>query len=208
MIKVLLADDHQMFIDGMCALLEKEENIQVVGESVDGIQVLDLMKKQEVDVVVMDIEMPNLNGVEATKIIRKDYPKTKVLILTMYNKKDFIVNLMKYGASGYILKNKTESELINAIHNVHNGKTHYSLDVLDTAISVNEHHDDQGTLTEREEQVLIKMAEGYKSREISKLLYISEATVNTHRRNILSKLNLTNTAQVVRYAIRKGYIEA
>lgn len=207
MIRVLLADDHQLFLDGLKSLLEKDDEIEVIGEALDGHEVLEILEQNPIDVAILDIEMPNLNGVKTTELIRQKYPKTKVLVLTMYNKKDFIVNLMKYGASGYILKNKTKEELLNAIHNVHGGKTHYGLEILNTATSIDENHYEEGILTEREEQVLVKIAEGYKSREISELLFISEATVNTHRRNILAKLNLPNVAHLVRYAIKHGYVE-
>lgn len=207
MIKVLVADDHQLFLDGLKSLLKEDSEIEVIGEALDGHEVLELLEQHPIDIAILDIEMPNLNGVETTRLIRQKYPKTKVLILTMYNKKDFIVNLMKYGASGYILKNKTTKELLEAIHNIYHGKIHYSLEVLNTATTIDDNHYEEGILTEREEQVLIKIAEGYKSREVSELLFISEATVNTHRRNILAKLNLPNVAHLVRYAIKNGYVE-
>lgn len=207
MIKVLLADDHQLFIDGMKALLERAPEIEVVAEASDGQQVLEQLESIQVDVIILDIEMPNLDGVAATEFIRKKYPKTKVLIVTMYNKKEFIVNLMKYGASGYILKNRTKEELLQAIHTVYRGGSHYTLEVLDTATSIDESFPEEGKLTEREEEVLCKIAEGLTSKEMAALLFISETTVNTHRRNILSKLNLPNATSLVRYAIKNGYVE-
>jgi Response regulator containing a CheY-like receiver domain and an HTH DNA-binding domain len=208
MIRILLVDEQQMFLDGIRALLEKYSDIEVVGTANNGEQALKILNIMTVDVVVMDINMSGMNGIEATKLIREKYEKTKVLILSMSKKKEFIIKLIEHGATGYILKNKGKEELLMAIQNVAVGKSHYGLEVLDHAVSVS--NIDRGSevvLTEREREVLILIAEGYSSREISSSLYISEATVNTHRRNIMAKLGLPSATHMVRYAIKHGYVK-
>lgn len=209
MIKVLLADDHPIFLDGMKAFLKEYEHIQIVGTATNGEEVLNTLETHPADIVVLDIDMPKLDGIDTTKYIKKKFPTTKVLIISMFDKKEFIIKLMKYGASGYILKNKTKEELLTAINNIADGKTHYSLEIINLAVSLNFSNDkEEVTLTDREVEVLKKIAEGHSSKEAGEILYISETTVNTHRRNIMAKLELPNTAQLVRYAIRNGYIKA
>lgn len=209
MIKVLLADDHQMFIDGMKVFLKEYNHIEIVGEANTGLEVLDILEKNIViDVVVLDIAMPDLDGIETTKFIRKNYPNTKVLILSMHDEKDFIIKLMRYGASGYILKNKSKEELLSALNNIAAGRTHYGLEILNHAISVSDlDEDEEIQLTEREVDVLKTVAEGLTAKEAAKLLNISETTVNTHRRNIMGKLELPSATHLVRYAIKHGYVK-
>jgi len=208
MIKVLLADDHQMFIDGMKVYLDKYDHIEIVGEANNGEQVLDILESTSVDVVVLDIEMPEMDGIETTKFIRKNYTNTKVLILSMYDEKEFIIKLMSHGASGYILKNKSKEELLTAINNVAEGRTHYGLEIMNQVIAVSKLNKDEDIqLTEREIEVLQKVAEGYSSKEAATALNISETTVNTHRRNIMAKLELPNATHLVRYAIKNGYVK-
>lgn len=208
MIKILLADDHQMFIDGMKVFLEKYDHIEIVGEANTGIEVLDFLETGAVDIVVLDIDMPELDGIETTKFIRKKYSHTKVLILSIHDQKDFIIKLMRYGASGYILKNKSKEELLSALNNIAAGRTHYGLEILNHAISISDlDEDDEIQLTEREVEVLKKVAEGYSSKEAAVILNISETTVNTHRRNIMAKLDLPSATHLVRYAIKHGYVK-
>ena len=207
MIKVLLADDHQMFIDGMKAMLQQEKDIQIVGQASNGDEVLDFLEKNPVDVVVLDIEMPETDGIEATRIIRKEYPRAKVLILSMYNRKNFIIKLMEAGASGYILKDKSKEELIGAIHNVHRGLPHFSLEVLSKITGAASEHDIEVQLSERELQVLCLIAEGKTTKEIAPQLNIAETTVNTHRRSLLHKIDVPNEKHLVRYAIKHKLVE-
>lgn len=207
MIKVLLADDHRLFIDGMKAMLQQEKDIEIVGQASNGDEVLAFLETNPVDVVVLDIEMPKTDGIEATQIIRKEYPKTKVLILSMYNKKSFIIKLMQAGASGYILKDKSKGELIGAIHNVYKGLPHFSLEVLSQITRQDLEPSHEVQLSERELQVLCLIAEGLTSKEISGELHIAEATVNTHRRSLLNKLEVPNEKHLVRYAIKQGLVE-
>ncbi|MEM6379044.1 MAG: response regulator transcription factor [Bacteroidota bacterium] len=207
-IKVLLADDQRLFVDGLVAVLEQAKEIEIVGQVYDGEQVLEFLEKQEVDIIVLDVEMPNLNGVDAAAIITQKYPKIKILILSMYNDKRFIVNLMRLGVAGYILKNKSKEELVSAIYNVHRGNAHFGLEVLNSiAKTDNRPAKEDVELSDRQKEILIKIAEGNTTKQIADLLHISETTVNTHRRNLLRKLGVPNEKFLVRYAIRKGLID-
>ena len=208
-IKVILADDHQMFIDGMKVFLEKYEHIQIVGEANNGVEVIDILENESVDIVVLDIDMPGeMDGIETTKFIRKIHPNTKVLILSMFDKKEFIIKLMQHGAAGYILKNKSKEELLMAIHNIAAGRTHYGLEIMNHRISVDNLDEEiEVQLSEREIEILTKIAEGFSSKEAANLLHISETTVNTHRRNIMAKLELPSATHMVRYAIKHGYVK-
>ena len=209
-IKVLLADDQKLFVDGMMALLKPVEQIEVIGKVYNGEEVLEFLETEQPDVLVLDIEMPKLDGVKATEIIKKQYPDIKILILSMYNQKGFITRLMSLGASGYILKNKSKEELVSAIYNVNRGNAHYGLEVINE-LAKNRTSTPQPIrveLSDRQVEVLKKIAEGYTTKQISENLFISEPTVNTHRRNLLKKLNVPNEKFLVRYAIREGYIDA
>lgn len=207
MIKVLLVDDHQMFLDGVQSFLEKEENIVVTGKVLNGKECLDFLDKSPVDVVLMDIEMPQLNGIETTMRINQKYPKTKVLILSMYKKKSFVIKLLEAGASGFVLKNKSKEELLFAIYNVYQDRPHFGLEILRTASSKQVTPSSQVKLTDREIEILKLVAEGYTTKEISSKLSISSLTVNTHRRNLLNKLELRNVQGLVHYAIKEGIIK-
>ena len=210
MIKVLLADDQQMFLDGMKAFLEQEPEIEIIGMANNGDQVLEILEvRPDIDVVVLDVEMPQKDGIETTHLIKQDrrLEKVKILILTMYNRKDFIVKLMEAGANGYILKNKSKEELVHAIYNIYEGRPHFGLEVLNSATSISSKLEKNIELTDRELETLCLIAEGKTTREISSLLFISEPTVNTHRRNLLRKLDFTNDKYLVRYAIKHGYVK-
>lgn len=210
MIKVLIADDQQLFLDGMKVLLNQEKDIEIVGTALNGDEVMAILKKHpETNVVVLDVEMPEKDGIETTREIKNDaiFRNVKILALTMYNRKDFIVKLMQIGVNGYILKNKSKLELVQAIHNVYNGKPHFGLEVLDMATSLNTKLEKKVELTEREEEVLCLIAEAKTTRQIAEKLHISEPTVNTHRRNLLRKLEFSNDKHLVRYAIKHDLIK-
>lgn len=208
MIKVIIADDHQVFLDGMRVLLEQDDNIKIIGEALNGNQVLEILSEAKVDVVVLDIDMPELDGLETARMINNQYPKVKVLILTASSKKGDILKVLKYNAAGYVLKNKSIEQLVQAIHQVHGGNSYYGSEVMDAMVNRNNiHYDEEGTLTPREKEVLIKIAEGLTSKEIGKALHISETTVSVHRRNILSKLNISSIALLTRYAVKHGYVD-
>lgn len=208
MIKVLLADDHQLVIDGLRALLGQQTDIEIVGEAKNGQEVLDFLKTQAIDLVLLDINMPVLNGVNTTNQISLLYPNVKVLILTMYKNKAIIKGVLRSGASGYILKNTGNSELNEAIRTVAAGGTFFSAEI---AALLNEKPEraaatENAVLSERELDIVRELANGLTTKEISERLFLSFYTVETHRKNINSKLGFTNAAEVIRYAIESGLL--
>lgn len=205
MIKILIADDHQMFIDGLKAMLSIEKNITVVGEALNGKQVIQFLKNQPVDIVVLDIEMPQMDGIETTKTILSEFPATKVLILTMYNDRSFIMNILEVGASGYILKHRSKEELVVALNSIYQGRTHYGDDVMQTAVSRSQKVNIAVQFTKREKEILVKIGECKTTNEISEDLFIAPSTVETHVRNLLNKLELSNRMHLVKYAVENGY---
>lgn len=207
MINLLVADDHQVVIDGLRSLLSLEADFNVVGEALNGKMVLEALKDQKVDVVLLDINMPVMDGIETAKFMREHYPDVKILILTMYNKPEFIRNILEAGASGYVLKNAGKEELIDAIRKVEKGEEYFSISVTKTMMESFRSGSDSNKveLTKRERGVLTLIAEGDKTSEIAEKLLISTHTVDTHRYNLLSKLNIKNTAGLVRYAIKNGF---
>lgn len=207
MINLLIADDHQVVIDGLRSLLSLEADFNVVGEALNGKMVLEALKDQKVDVVLLDINMPVMDGIETAKFMRVHYPDVKILILTMYNKPEFIRNILEAGASGYVLKNAGKEELIDAIRKVEKGEEYFSISVTKTMMESFRSGSDSNKveLTKRERGVLTLIAEGDKTSEIAEKLLISTHTVDTHRYNLLSKLNIKNTAGLVRYAIKNGF---
>ena len=209
MIRVLIADDHQMFIDGLKSLLERESGIEITGSANNGTQALECIEAQKPDVVLLDINMPEMNGINTTALIRKKYPAVKVLILTMYKTKGFINGLTRTGAAGYILKNTSHSELMEAIRTVAAGSTFFSKEVAETLSDKKprfEVHSD-ASLSKREIEIIREIAKGLTTKQIAEKLFISYYTIETHRKNILSKLQLTNTAEVILYASQSGLLD-
>jgi two-component system nitrate/nitrite response regulator NarL len=207
MINLLIADDHQVVIDGLKSLLSLEDDFQVVGEAQNGKMVLEALKDQKIDVVLLDINMPEMDGIETARRMREQHPNVKILILTMYNRPEFIRNIIEVGASGYVLKNAGKDELINSIRKVERGEDYFSLSVTNTLMDSFKSGTESSKveLTKRERGVLTLIAEANKTSEIAEKLFISTHTVNTHRKNLLSKLNIKNTAGLVRYAIENGF---
>ncbi len=212
MIRVLIADDHQMFIDGLKALLASEPDISTGGQALNGNEVIKYLKNNVVDVILMDINMPELDGIETTKIVTKNYKYVKVLMLTMHKGMEYINQIINTGASGYILKNTGKRELIEAIKTVASGNPYYSKEVTETIIgsfkTVKEPElkKDEIQLTSREREILKLIAQEFTTPEISEALNISQHTTDTHRRNLLSKLNARNTAGLVLYAVNNNII--
>jgi two-component system response regulator NreC len=212
-ISVLLVEDHHVVRKGISYLLSLEEDIDLVGEAEDGNEAVKMAKDLCPDVVVMDITMPNLNGIDAVKQIKKAIPETKVMILTMHTREQYIRQALREGASGYLLKESTQEELVNAIRTVHKGGVALSPSIsrfvlkeyVRQADPKNE-VDSLELLTDRERQVLRLIAEGKTNKEIAKCLSISKSTVNIHRTNIMQKLDIHDTAGLVRYSMEKGII--
>lgn len=208
MIKVLIADDHQIVIDGLRSILDMEETVEVVAEASDGMEVLDKLKNETVDIVILDINMPVMDGIETAIKIRELYPNLKVLILTMYNNAEFIKRLNLAGADGFILKNTGREELMSALMAINGGKTYYGQEVTKTLLDSENTSDRSGKvqLTKREKEVLKLLADGMTTLEISQRLFISTHTVESHRKNLLSKYQTKNTAGLVKYAFQNGLL--
>lgn len=211
-IRVVLADDHRMMREGIRALLEREA-IEVVGEASDGREAVRLATQLCPDVVVMDVSMPLLNGIEATRQIRRDCPGVHVLILTVHEGKDYVARLLAAGANGYIIKRAAGDELVSAIHAVHQGEAFLHPSVAKVVVDdyVQRLRSGQGVgvqdvLTDREREVLQLIAEGYTNREIADLLHLSVKTVQNHRSKIMDKLDLHDRGELIKYAIQQGII--
>ena len=208
-IRVLVADDHAIVRKGICALLATEADIEVVGEAQDGEQAIAVAQKAQPDVILMDLVMPSLDGLEAIRRIRACQPKARILVLTSFAGDDKVFPAIKAGALGYLLKDSGPEELVQAIEQVYRGQSslHPSIarKVLRELSEAAEHRPDTDPLTEREIEVLQLVARGRSNREISGLLTISEATVRTHVSNILAKLGLCSRTQAALYALREGW---
>jgi len=209
---IVLADDHLMFRQGVKKILEEHDDLKVVGEAHDGLELLDLLKKITPDVVILDISMPNIRGIEATKEIKMMAPEIKVVILTMHKSKEYLYHCLKAGAQGYLLKEDADTELYTAIKKVIEGDFYIS-PILSEAlkddfvqICLGDQKLSAGRLTSREREVTKLIAEGKTNKEIANLLFISIRTVENHRANIMKKLKLRNTPELVKYAIRKEYV--
>ncbi|CAM1342403.1 response regulator transcription factor [Tenacibaculum amylolyticum] len=209
-IKVIIADDHKIVIDGLKSLLELEKHIEVVGEAADGKQALELIETKDVDLAILDIEMPILSGIELTKIIKKDYQNVKVLMLSMYNTEKFVHSVIDIGANGYILKNKGKEELVLAIKYIMEGDEYFGREVEKTFRQSQKKKNDEiknVKLTKREIDVLKLIAIGDTTPIISEKLYIAHSTVETHRRNLIEKTGVRGGSKgLVKYAFEKGYM--
>jgi DNA-binding NarL/FixJ family response regulator len=203
---IILADDHAMFREGIRRIIERIENVVVSGEFNDGLELLAGLKSARPDLVILDISMPNLRGLEAIKEIKKRYPQVKVLVLTMHRKKEFIHRALADGADGFLLKEDPSSELIRAVQTVKKGEKYLSPLISDALVSLTLAEAETDLLTRREREVLKLLAEGKKAQEIGEMLFISVNTVRRYRANILEKLNINNLADLVKYAISQNYI--
>lgn len=211
-IRVLLADDHKIVRDGLRALLEKESDMEVVGEADGGVQAVHLARELSPTVIVMDIAMPDLNGIEAAAKIRERDSEVKIIALSMHSDKRFVGGMLRAGASGYLLKDCAFGELSNAIRSVMKGQTYLSPGIAHVVVEGYVRgagapgQAGASALTPREREVLQLLAEGKATREIAALLNLSVRTVETHRQQIMNKLNLHKAAELVKYAIREGMI--
>ncbi len=208
MIKLLIADDHKVLLDGFLSIFEKETDIQVVATAENGVKVLELLKVNEVDICLLDINMPELNGVQTCKKIMKEYPAQKVVALSMYKQSSFVKRMKQNGAKGYLLKDDSAEEMLKAIRVVHEGGEYYSKQLTDLLLSsiLDGKSIMQAKITSRELEVLNLLAEGFTNQEISKKLFLSEHTIISHRKNLISKLQAKNSAELVKIAMEKGLI--
>jgi DNA-binding NarL/FixJ family response regulator len=211
-IRVLVVDDHTMVRKGLCSLLEAKPDIEVVGEAEDGREAIEKVEALLPDVVLMDITMPRLNGLEATRQIKRLFPKVKIVALTMYTNEEYIQQFLQAGASGYVVKQAAPAELMSAIQAVYRGDSFLSplisKTVIDEYLKRTEPaaSSEQAKLTDREREVLQLIAEGCSNREIAQKLQISIKTAGVHRTNLMEKIGIHNVTDLVKYALRKGII--
>jgi two-component system, NarL family, response regulator NreC len=212
-IRILLADDHTVMRRGLRALLERQSGFLVVAEAADGREAVDAASDVSPDVAVIDIGMPNLNGIEAARRITEKRPETAVVILSMHADESYVLRALKSGARGYLLKDSPEEDLINAIRAVHKGKAFFSPEISrmladDYMRQMRQRgvEDSYELLTPREREILQMLGEGNSNKEVATKLNLSLHTVETHRGNVLEKLNLHSTAEMILYAVRKGIV--
>jgi DNA-binding NarL/FixJ family response regulator len=211
-IRVLVVDDHAIVREGIRSLLARRKDIEIVGEAADGKRAIEAVTQLDPDVVLMDIAMPVMNGLEATREIHARFPSMRILVLTQHENKEYIMSLLRVGAVGYILKRARSSELVDAIRAVHAEGAYLPPDITHTVVDAVARSlggkEESSTLTEREIQVVRLVAEGMSSREIAERLSISVKTVDTHRANIMEKVGAHNVAELIKYAIRMGIVSA
>ncbi len=212
-IRVLLAEDHTIVRKGIRSLLDSEVTISIVGEAENGRQAIEQVERLLPDVVVMDIGMPELNGLEATRQIKKRFPDVRVLILTVHTGEEYVLQILRAGASGYLVKQAAPTDLVSAIQAAYRGgiflSPSISRKVVDEYVeqaSATAELDSYEKLTDREREVLQLIAEGHSTRQIAEQLHVSVKTVETHRAHLTGKLELHSTAELTQYAIRKGVI--
>jgi len=212
-IRVLVVDDHTIVRDGISALLGLSDDIIVVGEASNGREALEVITSLKPDVVLMDVAMPVMGGLEATRRIRKQFPSVRVMILTQYDDKEYVIPIIEAGATGFISKSAVSSELASGIRTLQKGGSFLSPDIAEIIISDYQQRggkmkivDPYDQLTDRERDVLKLLAEGYTNQEIGKMLIISPKTVEGHKTSLMSKLDLHSRVELVKYALKKGII--
>jgi DNA-binding NarL/FixJ family response regulator len=213
-IRILLADDHTIVRQGLAKLLESEPGLEVVGQAQDGWEAIQKVEAQKPDVVIMDISMPHLNGLEATRQIKKAAPETKILVLSMYSQDRYISEVLKYGASGYLLKDSGGEEIIHAVQAAMSRKIYLSPAISKIVVhdylnykSSSSESEYFELLTAREREVFQLLAEGHTMRGIAEMLSVSLSTVKTHKSNIKDKLNIDSTSQLIQLAIKIGIVD-
>ncbi|HEV3163169.1 MAG TPA: response regulator transcription factor [Isosphaeraceae bacterium] len=212
MTTILLADDHHVVRQGLRALLEAEPGFSIAGEAADGLQAADLVERLKPDVLVVDLMMPGLNGLEVTRQVSKRSPQTRVILLSMHANEGYVLEALRHGATAYVLKDCTAAELVRAVHEVICGRRYLSPPLSERAIesyllkAEETPLDIYNTLTGREREVLQLAAEGHSNAEISARLFISPRTVEIHRANLMRKLGLRNQTDLIRFALRRGIV--
>lgn len=215
MIKLLVADDHTMFVDGIESILKAEDDLLVSGKCYDGPSVLQFVKNHPTDIVLLDVNLPGMNGLEVCKTLASEHPDVKVLAISMFNEESFVTEILNHGAKGYILKNTGRDELLKAIRTVYEGKSYFSKEVTETIMKglMNQRKASTRTnsfipkLSRREKEVLKLIAQEFTTQEIADKLFISLKTVESHRSSLLSKLNARNSAGLVRIAMENSLLD-
>ena len=213
MTSIIIADDHKMFRDGIIAILEQENDIQFAGEAGDAQEIFELLQHTLPDILLLDISLGKSNGIDITKTLKVKYPELKVVIISMHSESSYVMKALELGASGYILKDAGKVEMLSAIRAVATGGTYFGRQVSQILLahlsknSIPVAKKENVLLTKREVEVLKLIASEFSNQEVAEKLFISSRTVDTHRRNLLEKLKLKNTAGLVRYAIQNGFTD-
>lgn len=206
MIKVYIVDDHSVVIEGIFSLLQNEPGIEITGFAINGQNCLTYFSKHTADVILMDISLPDINGIDLCRHIKKSYPGIMVLALSTFNQGSYIKKMMEAGASGYLLKNTSKDEIIEAIKSVASGNVYLSFET-GKALTVNKDDTPEGPLlTKREKEILLHIANGLTNLEIAATLFLSVDTINSHRKSLHTKLNVKNTALLIRYAVENKLV--
>lgn len=213
--RILLVDDHQLIIDGLRGFLENDESYIIVGEANNGADAIKMTEVLSPDVILMDIEMPEVSGIQACEEIKKSNPQCKVIIISMHQEKELIKKLVEKGANGYLLKNSSKEEVISAVKAVLDNQSYFSQDVTQALLNkertISHGHGSEvvslAGLTEREIEILKLVAEGLTNKEMGDALFISHRTVDTHRTNLMKKLGINNVAGLIRFAFKCGLIQ-
>ncbi|WP_055445484.1 response regulator [Lacinutrix himadriensis] len=205
MIRLAIAEDHQSLIDGLQLLLKYEEGISIIGTANDGEQLLEIVRLKQPNVIITDIRMPKLDGIAATKVIMQEFPTTKILAFSMFDQIDAIEQMLEAGAKGYILKNSSLTEVLQAIKTVYKGETYFDKSIDTNALGTDKSNTKKGLLTKRQIEILQLVAQGKTSREIAEDLFIGIHTVDTHRKNMIRILGLHGKGELLRYALEKKY---
>lgn len=210
--RILIADDHTMVRESLVSVLQAEGDVQVVAQAADGIEAVEKAIETRPDIVVADLSMPKLSGIEVVRRLREALPDTRVLVLTMHQEDEYVLQAVRAGASGYLVKDSAASELLAAVRSLHAGQGHFGAQAAKVLAEQLQHpertvDDPYGRLTAREREVFHLIAEGLTTKEIARSLDISVKTAENHRGRVLEKLDVRNTAELVRYALRKGLMD-
>ncbi|MEE8591456.1 MAG: response regulator transcription factor [Spirochaetia bacterium] len=209
-VRILLADDHRIMREGLKALLEKHSSMEVIAEAENGIQTLEIARREKPDVIIMDIAMPDINGIEATRQLKSEMTDIKIVALSMHSDRRFVTEILKAGASAYVLKQSAFEDLEKAIKTVMMNRTFLSADILETVVGdyvsqlSKSEYEAYRQLSNRERQVLQLIAEGNSTKEIAYKLHVSVKTIESHRQNIMAKLSIHNLAGLTKFAVREG----
>lgn len=206
-IKIIVVDDHQLFREGIISLLSKKEDLDIVGEAPSAEELFGLLESQSVNIVLIDITMPGMNGLDVIESAREKYPEVKFIVLTMHAEGQYVVKAVRNGAFGYLIKNADENELITAIKNVANGKKYFNSEISQLMIgNMAIEGESHKKLSDREMEVLTLVSEGQTTKEIADQLFVSARTVETHRVNMMKKLKVQNTAELIKKAAHLNLI--